>query len=259
MTPTIVGNGSEPRDGFNLTVDTTAGLEWLDLTLSTGLSFDEVAAELGPGGLFEGFRHATAAEIATFWGNAGITVPNQFALEDPNVNPLIGTWGVTRDPAFLDHSFANYDDSIDGSAAALHGMAFLSSNSRGTEQAEFMADYDFACGLYPSNFSEAGSALVRPVPVPVNQPPTISEQEFFLDENQTLIGTVAAFDPDLGDTLTFSITGGGPDDATFSISSAGETELCDASGLRIAQRRWRDPGRQYVLGGTPRDGWSRRE
>ena len=126
------------------------------------------------------------------------------------MNPLIGTWGVTRDPAYLDHSFANYDDSIDGSVAALHGMAFLSSNTRGTEQAEFMADYDFTCGLYPSNFSEAGSALVRVISDPV-----IVGQSFGTDENQVAVGTVVASDPDLVGPLSFYDYGGRPDDTAF--------------------------------------------
>ena len=60
-------------DGFNITVDPLTGLEWLDLTVTMGRSFDDIVGldgtdELGPGGDFEGFRHATAAET-TGWQN----------------------------------------------------------------------------------------------------------------------------------------------------------------------------------------------
>lgn len=60
-------------DGFNLTFDASTGLEWLDLTVTEGRSFDDIVGndgtdELGPGGDFEGFRHATGSEV-TGWQN----------------------------------------------------------------------------------------------------------------------------------------------------------------------------------------------
>jgi hypothetical protein len=52
--------------------------------------------------------------------------------------------------------------------------------------------------------------------------PEIAAQSFGVDENQTVVGTVTATDPDLpGGTLTFSITGNGADDGNFSITSDG--------------------------------------
>ncbi len=60
------------------------------------------------------------------------------------------------------------------------------------------------------------------VTVILNSPPVIDPQSFHIDENQTTVGAIAATDPDLpGDTLAFSITGAGPDDARFSITTAG--------------------------------------
>ena len=54
------------------------------------------------------------------------------------------------------------------------------------------------------------------------EPPVVNDQTFNVNENTTMVGTVAATDPDLpGDTQTFSITGSGPDDAKFSITSGG--------------------------------------
>lgn len=41
----------------------STGLDWLDVTESTGLTYDFVQAEFGSGGQFEGFRHATVAEV----------------------------------------------------------------------------------------------------------------------------------------------------------------------------------------------------
>ena len=67
--PTVVGNGASPTDGFNLTRDTATGLEWLDLTLSTGLSFNDVSASFGTGQAFDGFRYATLDEIQHLLGS----------------------------------------------------------------------------------------------------------------------------------------------------------------------------------------------
>jgi hypothetical protein len=62
-----------------VTLDTDTGLEWLDWSLTTNRSFDDISSELGAGGEFEGFRYATADEVATLWTNGGIvditTVP----------------------------------------------------------------------------------------------------------------------------------------------------------------------------------------
>ena len=66
-------NLPQVADGFNIAKDTSTGMEWLHLSLSTNISFDEILDEFGPGGRFEGFRHATAEELATFYANAGVT------------------------------------------------------------------------------------------------------------------------------------------------------------------------------------------
>ena len=41
------------------TTDSTSGLDWLDLTASTGRSYADVSGEFGTGGDFEGYRYAT--------------------------------------------------------------------------------------------------------------------------------------------------------------------------------------------------------
>lgn len=45
------------------TLDTNSGLEWLDLTLTDGMSINQVSLELGDGGQYEGWRLATASEV----------------------------------------------------------------------------------------------------------------------------------------------------------------------------------------------------
>jgi hypothetical protein len=55
----------------NSTVDTDTGLEWLDLTLTDGLSFNDA---LGTNFvLVDGYQHATAAQVNTLWLNANFS------------------------------------------------------------------------------------------------------------------------------------------------------------------------------------------
>jgi hypothetical protein len=85
-----------------ITFDTETGLRWLDLTLSNGLSHDEVLQALLPGGQFEGYRLALSAELAQLFLHAGFDldpatlgnfVPQNF---DPAVTlgGLVGVLGT---------------------------------------------------------------------------------------------------------------------------------------------------------------------
>ena len=56
----------------SITRDPNSGLDWLDLTLSSSLSFNTVNAQLGTGGDFEGFRYATLSDVHTFFASANI-------------------------------------------------------------------------------------------------------------------------------------------------------------------------------------------
>jgi hypothetical protein len=49
-----------------------SGLDWLDLTVTTDRSVDDITSQLGAGGEFEGFRYATGDEVMALWTGAGI-------------------------------------------------------------------------------------------------------------------------------------------------------------------------------------------
>ena len=64
-----------PRDLFApgdalLTLDTSTGLEWLDLPQTAGLSYLDVAGGTG-GWIAAGFKIAQSSEVNTLWQNAG--------------------------------------------------------------------------------------------------------------------------------------------------------------------------------------------
>lgn len=87
---------SELDSSFGLktiTVDHQTDKKWLDLNLTTNRSYDEIVAEMLPGGDFEGFRHATTDEVLELFSNAGFsfnawTLPNHNAFN--HLVPFIG-------------------------------------------------------------------------------------------------------------------------------------------------------------------------
>jgi hypothetical protein len=68
-------SASDPRFGVDtLTLDTSTGLTWLDLTISRGLSYNQVLAATQPNGAFAGFRIATLPEVTNLFYSAGFVV-----------------------------------------------------------------------------------------------------------------------------------------------------------------------------------------
>ena len=62
--------------GTNAAIDTTTGFVWLQLTQTLNMSFDEISAQLAPGGKFAGYTYATVDEVEHFWADAGLTGPS---------------------------------------------------------------------------------------------------------------------------------------------------------------------------------------
>ena len=68
----------------------------------------------------------------------------------------------------------------------------------------------------------------------VNDPPVISNQSFTIAENSangSVVGTVIASDPDVGQTLTYSIIGAGPNDAFAINPSTGQITVANSAAL----------------------------
>ena len=59
-------------DNGDYTTDETTGLDWLDLTETSGRSYNDISAKLGSGGEFEGWSYASAAQVAGFFQGFGI-------------------------------------------------------------------------------------------------------------------------------------------------------------------------------------------
>jgi hypothetical protein len=103
----IVMSVDDPTFGVGaLTRDTAQGLDFLDLTLFTGRSFNVVAGQFGAGGDFEGFRHATSPEVYTLINNFGFSPGATDGVTNGNtgcdqLSGLLALLGVTSTAAIL--------------------------------------------------------------------------------------------------------------------------------------------------------------
>ena len=119
-----VTDPNAPGGAGNITRDDATGLDWLDLTASAGLSFNDVAGQFGSGQPFEGFRHATRAELETFFfTSAGITPGTQNPAEQALID-LQNLVGTTAAGSLIVLSSGFYDDTLDG-LGLLPGTAVL--------------------------------------------------------------------------------------------------------------------------------------
>jgi hypothetical protein len=149
-----------------ITADSDTGLEWLDLPLSAGFSFNTIQPELNAGGMFDGFRLAARVEVETLWANAGIPVING-GSSPANQAPVI---------ALID-DFIGQTDSQGGFPEAFAFTGDLS----GTSVFRGMLDFAGVVDPYSATttnsqglgtaFSSFGAWLVRSTSPPL-QPPT---------------------------------------------------------------------------------------
>jgi len=155
----LIGHAYNDTGDTSRTWDTETGLEWLDLTLTIGMSYVDAVAY----GASLGFRHAIHSEVSTLYDHAGwdgvssvYTIPNH-AMATTLLN-LMGDTG---------HAPSGYDGAagwIDYTAVnALH-FKF----TRGVTYNSGMAKVD-AFGIFPKATAQGngtGNYLVRPVPEP---------------------------------------------------------------------------------------------
>jgi len=87
------GVAAQIVDNDTVTLDSTTNFEWLDISMTTNRSFNDVMSEFGPAG----WQHATAAEVADFWRHASIPdVPGNSAENFGPVSELMELVGTTR-------------------------------------------------------------------------------------------------------------------------------------------------------------------
>lgn len=67
------------RDSF---IDAITGLEWMDLGVNSGLSYNEVVEQAQSGGLFEGWRLAETHQVYALWENITAGLYSSTSVDD---------------------------------------------------------------------------------------------------------------------------------------------------------------------------------
>lgn len=188
---------AEIIDLGSITRDTNTGLEWLDVTETVNLSYNQVTAQMGSGGTYEGWRYATAAEfdqLVSSFGYSAVKKNCQYGVgycdtllsgDNQSIENFIRTLGDTLN-LFYDSNNTAYDVSSNGAGYTfgILGTSFSGSNITRASVADFEAVYRATQAPYsdsPDSVQTAydvtrnkdyaskidGSFLVRPSAVPV--------------------------------------------------------------------------------------------
>ena len=123
-----VTDNTSPGGVDNVTYDTVTGLEWLDLTASSGISYDDITLQFAVSGTFEGWRHATGAEVQDLFVNsANLTMGSQTTV-DPLAAQFIGLLGTTQTSSLPNGTTARgrYNDNASGNIVDMAGSASVS-------------------------------------------------------------------------------------------------------------------------------------
>jgi len=85
------------------TTDLLSNLDWLDLTVTNGYSYNDVTDELSSGGSLEGWRYATLNEVISFWidagiSNIGMSLPGWTESSYSEIKSLTELVGLTIEP-----------------------------------------------------------------------------------------------------------------------------------------------------------------
>ncbi len=94
----LILTGDSAFGANTLTIDASSGLAWLNVTLTAGMSYNQVLAATLPGGEFQGFRYATAPEVLALYSDAGIPGTGFYPVSSPvvqSIRSLVSLVGVT--------------------------------------------------------------------------------------------------------------------------------------------------------------------
>jgi len=210
-----------------ITVNNTAVLDFETLP-----SFDltvEVTDDGTPSLSSTGTATITLADI----NDAPVVDDQGFAVDENSANGTVVSTVAALDP-----------DAGDSLAFAITagntGGAFAIDSSTGqitvanVAALDFEANPIFGLTVRASDGALNSTATVTISLTDVNESPVIDDQGFGVDENSangTVVGTVAASDPDAGDSLTYAITAGNTGGAFAIDGATGQITVANASAL----------------------------
>jgi len=157
--------------GDNLiVVDTATSLGWLKLTETNNFSYNDVSAQLGSGGLYDGMRFASNAEVVNMFTNFGINLSNTAStyqsISDPNIQPAAETLGNTMNeyqPWDYDYGVVGYTGEVCGTGRCLLGAFRFIGGGPSTYYYDGSGRFSGTTGAVLAY----GTYLVQPAAVPV--------------------------------------------------------------------------------------------
>ncbi len=179
-TMTVQGAVLDGSDSdFNYMTDGDTGLDWMDPSRSSQMSYDDVMVALS-GGEFQGWQYATTAQLTTFIGNTDIPLNQTSPLDEIYVemSDFLSAWGGPtatwkNDGATADNfAIYGYTDSSAETYAKLSGLGTTTPNRVNKDYRTYLwADYKQVSKSDPSDTTKlvAASFLIResnPVPEP---------------------------------------------------------------------------------------------
>jgi hypothetical protein len=155
-------------DFGEFTRDTDTGLEWLDLTESTGLSYNDVSSQFGAGGQFEGWAYASVVQIDSLFDSAGGTGPYDiqdkgFQQSSTAVSTLLAFWGTTAGDGFSLPFQSSFIIGTSPLPVNQHEVGLVALN---LETNSIMTSSGFNSQADDFTHQAYGHALVRVVPIP---------------------------------------------------------------------------------------------
>lgn len=157
------------EDRGDTTYDPNTGLEWLDLRLTAGQSYQSIQNGWNGYTTSQGFRLATRNEVLQLFHDAGASgmVSGWNPSDAPAASQLLSLVGTTLPQTDLDRSWMFYDASTEPSlptSSYVPSAVFGVWRAQGGDQGTFTIPGIFPLRDYSSG--EMASALVRVVPEP---------------------------------------------------------------------------------------------
>lgn len=170
-------------DHGNYLSDSDTNIDWLNLTATNGLSYDQVEAELQQGGQFSGWAFADRSQIFGLLDNAGGSgeyinyIPYPDGSVRPNnpvsLLPFLNMWGISSDPNI--YNMLYYGQRIDATQAQ-YGVITITGFEGFFSAYPETSNISFSAGVSnPSFWSGEGinSILIRPSLAPIPAPAAI--------------------------------------------------------------------------------------
>lgn len=170
-------------DNGAYTTDAATWLDWLDLTATRGLSFDDVSSQMAVGQPFAGWRFASRAEVTTFWADAGGIGPftSEASGETDWVGRLESLWGKTYPFLYTVNGYRvqgtiamTSDASLTCSACNLTVYLLDNIDISASSVGDFAEAIQLNEAYRWQGQAPIGHALIRRASIAVPEPPTLA-------------------------------------------------------------------------------------